>query len=109
ARTFSIGAGGGIFDVAGAATNVLTLSTALTADANLLTKIGAGTLTLGAASARTGAVAINNGKLSATNLTAVGTGAVTVTGPNSNYEINTAAGNSSQVINLVDGGTFTWT
>ncbi len=88
--------------VSGAINAVLTTPAALT-------KAGNGTLTLNAASTRTGTTAINAGTLAVTNLTAVGTGAVTVSGTGSTYEINTAAGTSAQAITVNNGGTFQWT
>jgi len=108
ARVVTLGTSGGTIDVTGA--NALTLSAGLFANGNSLTKSGTGTLNLSAASTRTGTTAVNSGKLAATNLTALGTGAVTVDGATSVYEINVAAaGNSSQAVTVNNGGTFQWT
>lgn len=106
-RALTLGAGGGTVDVTGA--GALSLSTALVANANALTKTGSGALNLSAASTRTGTTAINGGKLAITNISALGTGAVTVSGAASVYEINTAAATSAHTVNVDNGGTFQWT
>ncbi|HEX8911191.1 MAG TPA: autotransporter-associated beta strand repeat-containing protein, partial [Humisphaera sp.] len=109
ARVVTLGAAGGTIDVAGAATNNLTLSAALAANANALTKTGVGILTLGGASTRTGTTAVSGGRIAVTNIGGLGTGAVSVSGATSVFEINTAAATSAQVVNLANGGTFQWT
>ena len=76
ARALTLGAAGGTVEVDPAAT--LTLSTALVANANALTKLGAGVLTLGAASTRTGTTAVNGGTLTVNDVGALGTGDITV-------------------------------
>jgi len=106
ARAITLGAGGGTINVD--PTFTFTASTALAANANALTKTGTGALSLGGASTRTGTTAVNGGTLTATNLSAVGTGLVTV-GTGATYEINTAAGTSVQAVTLSNGGTFQWT
>ena len=102
ARTVTLGAGGGTIDVTGA--NALTLSTALVANANALTKSGNGTLTLSAASTRTGSTTVNGGILAISNLTAFGTGDVTV-GTGGTFQSTAAAGTFGSNVTL-NGGTF---
>lgn len=107
ARAVTLGAGGGTFDVTG--TGNLTLSAALAANANALTKSGAGTLTLGAASTRTGTTAINAGTISLSNITALGTGDVTVSGVGSKLS-SALTGTQSLLHNvtLTNGGSLSF-
>jgi len=76
-----------------------------------IVKLGAGTLTLSptVSSARTATNSIDDGRIAVTQIGALGTGAVTVTGAASVYEINTGAATSLQTVNLVNGGTLNWT
>jgi autotransporter-associated beta strand protein len=107
ARAITLGAAGGTVEVTG--TNTLAVTTALVANANALTKTGTGFLTFSAASPRTGTTAINAGRITGTDLAALGTGAVTVTNAGSEYALNpAAAGNLAQNIVLNSGTTFTW-
>jgi autotransporter-associated beta strand protein len=107
ARTFTMGAGGGTFEVVGPATT-LTLSTGLAANANTLTKTGTGTLALTAASTRTGITVINNGTLSANVDNALGsTTKVTV---NTGGTLLLSGAGTSKIGNATEvelaGGTF---
>ncbi len=103
ARAVTIGALGGAVDVTTG--NALTLSTALVANGNALTKTSVGTLILGAASARTGATNVNGGVLQLTDLAALGTGGVAVASGGA-LEGNAAlAGTYGQLVTL-NGGTF---
>lgn len=105
ARTLTLGTGGGTVGVTSG--NTLTLSAALAANANALTKTDVGTLALTAGSTRTGTTLISGGKLSSTLLTGVGSGTVTVS-TGATYELSAGAGTQTQPISL-DGGTFSWT
>ena len=81
ARAVTLGTGGGRIGVTGV--NTLILSTGLTANANALTKIGNGKLTLTADSLRTGTTTVSAGTLSAnvaTGTNALGSGNVTLSG-----------------------------
>ncbi len=76
-----------------------TITSALGANANALTKSGTGIVSLSTASTRTGTTAINDGRIRITNLTAIGTGNVTVNGTGV-FEIDTVAGNLAQNVTL---------
>ena len=104
ARAVTLGAAGGTVDVTTG--NNLTLSSALSVDANGLTKIGNGILTLGAASARTGTTAISGGTIVVSHVGALGTGDVTVaTGGVLQNAHNAATQNWATNVTL-DGGSF---
>ena len=103
ARVLTLGAGGGTVVVTG--TNILTLSTGMATTADSLTKSGTGTLTLGAASGRTGLTALNNGKISLTDLGGLGTGAVTVASGARLESLAAVAGNLSAPV-ILNGGTL---
>jgi autotransporter-associated beta strand protein len=87
----------------------VTVTGAIGANVGTVSKSGAGTVTLSAAGSQTGTTSITGGRIAATNLSALGAGAVSVAGATSVYEINAAAGTSVQAVNVSNGGTFQWT
>lgn len=101
-RAVTLGAAGGTIEVTGA--NAASFSGALVANANALTKTGTGTLTFSAASTRTGTTAISGGSLIIGNLTAVGTGDVSVA-TGGIFQSTAAAGTFGANV-ILNGGTF---
>lgn len=96
-------AGAATVDVATAST--LTLTPAITANANALLKTGSGTLQLTAASTRTGGTVVQGGNLTLLNVTAAGSGDFVVQGGTLQSAHNAAGQNFPANVQL-DGGTF---
>ena len=104
ARTVTLGALGGTINVDPGFN--FTLSAALPADANALTANGGGTLTLAAASTRTGITTVSTGTLVATNVGALGTGDVTVNAGAKLTSAHAAATQNFTANVILNGGTF---
>jgi len=106
ARTVNLGATGGTLDVSTGFT--LTLTTALPANANALTKTGPGTLLLNpaAASARTGPTAVSNGILNLGNVGAAGIGDITVTNNATLLDTHNVTNQNFPANVFLNGGTF---